>query len=146
MKKAKLQSISVKCTQLGSEQNMKKLVPQNFSYLSPVSLTLLINSHSRLSHRKFWKKFKTILVEYSGALGPDTEKSLKSKISCQTPLNTVRPTTAQQEPVDQRKEDAKDRIVTQNSLILTAIFIVYLKRQYGSILILNTTTQQFPTP
>jgi hypothetical protein len=59
------------------------------------------------------------------------------------------PTIGQQEPVDQRKEDVKDRIVTQKQShfdILTPIFMVSLKRQKGSIWILNTTAQQFPTP
>jgi hypothetical protein len=32
-----------------TEQNMKKCKPQNFSLVSPVSLTPLINIHSRIS-------------------------------------------------------------------------------------------------
>jgi hypothetical protein len=66
---------------------MKKILPQNFSHLSPVLLTPLINIHSRLSPQ-ILKKFETIPMGYSGALGTlNYEKNLKSKISCQTPLN-----------------------------------------------------------
>ncbi len=55
--------------------------------LSPVSLTLVINIHSRMSPRIF-KKNQNGPMEYLGARGAMIhEKNLKSKISCQTPFN-----------------------------------------------------------
>jgi hypothetical protein len=50
-----------------------------------VSLTLLINIHLRISPRS--KKFKMVLMGYSGARGTLIyEKNLMLKISCQTPF------------------------------------------------------------
>jgi len=46
---------------------MKKILPQNFSHLSPMSLTPLINIHSSIP--QILKKFKTIPMGYSGAQG-----------------------------------------------------------------------------
>ncbi len=42
-------------TKLSSSQKMKKIIPENFSLLSPVSLTPLNNIHSRFSPRIFEK-------------------------------------------------------------------------------------------
>jgi hypothetical protein len=64
---------------------MKKILSQNFSLFSPMSLTPLINIHSRISPRIFSKKFEMILLGYSWAQWTLIyEKNLKSKISCQT--------------------------------------------------------------
>ncbi len=69
---------------------MKKILSQNFSLFSPVSLTPLIKIHSRISPRIFSKKFEMILLGYSGAQGTLIyEKNLKSKISCQTPFKYI---------------------------------------------------------
>jgi hypothetical protein len=55
-KYTKISSLGVMYTQLGSSQKMrKKIIPENFSLLSPVLLTLLNNIHSRLSLRIFEK-------------------------------------------------------------------------------------------
>jgi hypothetical protein len=54
-KYAKIPSLGVKYTQLSSSQKMKKIIPENFSLLSPVWLTLLTNIHSRLSPQIFEK-------------------------------------------------------------------------------------------
>ncbi len=71
---------------LSSEQNMKKILSQNFSLFLPVSLTPLINI-IREYLREFSKKFEMILLGYSGAQGTLIyEKNLQSKISCQTPF------------------------------------------------------------
>jgi hypothetical protein len=51
----KIQSLGVKCTKLSSQQNMEKMLFQNFSLFSPVSMTPLINMHSRISPRIFNK-------------------------------------------------------------------------------------------
>jgi hypothetical protein len=63
-KYAKILSLGVKCTQLSSSKKMKKMLPETFSLLSPVSLTLLTNIHSRLSPQIFEKP-----MAYSGARG-----------------------------------------------------------------------------
>jgi hypothetical protein len=67
---------------------MKKNLFQNFSLFSPVSLTRLINIHSRISPRLFEKKnSKLVLMGCSGARGTLIYgKNLMSKISCQTPF------------------------------------------------------------
>jgi hypothetical protein len=54
-KYAKIPSLGVKYTQLSSSQKMRKIIPENFSLLSPMSLTPLINIHSQLSPRIFEK-------------------------------------------------------------------------------------------
>jgi hypothetical protein len=54
-KYAKISSLGVMYTQLGSSQKMKKIIPENFSLLSPVSLTTLNNIHSQISPRIFEK-------------------------------------------------------------------------------------------
>jgi hypothetical protein len=65
----------------------KKILFPNCSLFSPVSLTPLINIHSRISPRIF-EKFEMVLMGYSGARGTLIyEKNLMSKISCQTPFN-----------------------------------------------------------
>jgi hypothetical protein len=46
----------------------KKFTPQNFPLLSPMSLTPLININ-RKYHRKFSKKFETVLMGHSGTRG-----------------------------------------------------------------------------
>jgi hypothetical protein len=57
-----------------------------FYLFSPVSLTPLINIHSRISPR-FSKKFEMVLMGYSGARGTLIyENNPMSKISCQTPF------------------------------------------------------------
>jgi hypothetical protein len=43
------------CTQVSSKKKIKKIIPQNFFQLIPVSLTPVINIHSRLSPRIFEK-------------------------------------------------------------------------------------------
>jgi hypothetical protein len=65
-----------------------KILSPNFSLFSPVSMTPLINIHSRIQYlREFSKKFEMVLMGYSGARGTLIyEKNLKSKISCQTPF------------------------------------------------------------
>ena len=76
------------CTQVSSQQKNKKIIPQNFFHLSPVSLTPVINIHSRLSPRIFEKI--RISIAYSEALGTMIyEKNLMSKISCQTPFTDI---------------------------------------------------------
>jgi hypothetical protein len=53
---AKISSLGVMYTQLGSSQKMEKnYIPENFSLLSPVSLTPLNNIRSLLSPRIFEK-------------------------------------------------------------------------------------------
>ncbi len=72
---------------------MKKFLFHNFSLFSPVSLTPLINIHSRISPRIF-EKFEMVLMGYSGARGTLIyEKNLMSKISCQTPFQCTVPVT-----------------------------------------------------
>ncbi len=51
--KEKIQSLGVKCTKLSSQQNTKKKFYFKISLFSPVSLTPLINIHSRISLRIF---------------------------------------------------------------------------------------------
>jgi hypothetical protein len=46
----------------------KKFTPQNFPLLSLMSLTPLININ-RKYHRKFSKKFETVLMGHSGTRG-----------------------------------------------------------------------------
>jgi hypothetical protein len=68
----------------------EKIISQNFSLLSPVSLTPLINIHSQISPRIF-EKFEMVLMGYSGVRGKLIyEKTLKLKISCQAPFNMTR--------------------------------------------------------
>jgi hypothetical protein len=43
------------CTQVSSQKKIKKIIPQNFFQLIPVSLTPVINIHLRLSPRIFEK-------------------------------------------------------------------------------------------
>ncbi len=66
---------------------MKKYTPQNFTLLSSVSLTPLINNDSRISpwiFEKIWNGTKGTL---SGLGDTDLwKKNLKLKISCQTPF------------------------------------------------------------
>jgi hypothetical protein len=67
----------------------KKIIPENFSPLSPVSLTQL-NKSIRDYLREFSKKIETIPMAYSGARGTLIyEKNLKSKISCKTPFKAT---------------------------------------------------------
>jgi hypothetical protein len=68
---------------------MKKIIFQNFYLFSPVSLTPLINIHSRISPRIFEKirNGPNGILTDSGARGTlFYEKNLMSKISCQTPF------------------------------------------------------------
>jgi hypothetical protein len=53
-KYAKIPSLGVKYTQLSSLQKMKKIIPENFSFIAGVVDTLT-NIHSRLSSRIFEK-------------------------------------------------------------------------------------------
>jgi hypothetical protein len=75
------------CTKLSSQQNMKKkILFQNFSLFSPVSLTPLINIQVEYI-REFSKKFKMVLMGYSLLRGPgDTDLWKKSDVEnlCQT--------------------------------------------------------------
>ncbi len=57
------------CTQVSSQQKIKKIIPQNFFHLSPVSLTPVINIHSRLSPRIFEKIRNGPNGIHSGARG-----------------------------------------------------------------------------
>ncbi len=70
--------------------NLSPLPLKPVNSLSPVSLTPVINIHSRISEylREFSKKFESVLMGYSGARGKLIHaKTLKQKISCQTPFN-----------------------------------------------------------
>jgi hypothetical protein len=65
---------------------MKKIIPQNFSLLSPVSLT---HSFAIMYLRKFSRKIRN--DPYEKLRGPGDmiyEKNMKSKISCQTPFKS----------------------------------------------------------
>ncbi len=66
---------------------MKKIIPENFSLLSPVSLTPLNNVHSRLSPRIFEKNRNDPNGILRGQGDTDLQEKLRSKISCQTPFN-----------------------------------------------------------
>jgi hypothetical protein len=68
---------------------MKKVfISKFFSFFAGVVSTADKQSFIRDYLREFSKKFKMILMGYSGARGTlICEKNLKSKISCQTPFN-----------------------------------------------------------
>jgi hypothetical protein len=70
---------------------MKKIFISKFVFFQNfVSLTPLINIHSRVSPR-ISKKFEMVLMGYSGARGTLIyEKNLISKISCQTLFKTAK--------------------------------------------------------
>ena len=69
-----------------STKNKKKLYLKNFSFLAGVVDTGDKHSFAIISVN-FSKKFEMVLMVYSGARGTLIyEKSLMSKISCQTPF------------------------------------------------------------
>ncbi len=65
---------------------LKKCYLKIFLFFSPVSLTLLINIHSRISPRIFEKIQNGPNGILRGPRDTDLWKNLKAKISCQTPF------------------------------------------------------------